>query len=61
MEVHVKKATFPTLVSDNELANAAVTQDVWFYGWMYKDVEIVKAEEVESARRAGIRVLEAEA
>ena len=25
------------------------------------DVEIVKAEEVESARRAGIRVLEAEA
>jgi hypothetical protein len=61
VEVHVKKATFPTLVSDNELANASITQDVWFYGWMYKDVEIIKAEEVESARRAGIRVLEAEA
>jgi len=61
VEVHVKKATFPTLVSDNELANVAVTQDVWFYGWIYKDVEIIKADEVESARRAGVRVLEAEA
>ena len=61
VDVHIKKATFPTLVSDNELANAAITQDVWFYGWMYKDVEIIKAEEVESARRVGIRVLEAEA
>ena len=39
----------------------AVTQDVWFYGWIYKDVEIIKADEVESARRAGVRVLEAEA
>jgi hypothetical protein len=28
---------------------------------MYKDVEIIKADEVESARRAGVRVLEAEA
>jgi len=61
VEIHVKPATFPTLVSDNELANAAFSQDVWFYGWMYKKVEVVKAEEVESARRAGIRVVEAEA
>jgi len=60
VEVYIKKATFPTLVSDNELENVAVTQEVWFYGWMYKDVEIIKAEEVESARRAGIRVLEVE-
>jgi len=58
VNVHVKEATYPTLVSDNLVA-AAITQEVWFYGWMY-NTEVITVDEVEGARRAGIRVLEVE-
>ena len=58
VNVHVKEATYPTLVSDNLVA-VAITQDVWFHGWMYQ-TEVITVEEVEAARRAGIKVLEVE-
>lgn len=56
INVFVKPATFPTLNSDNLVA-AAISQVVFFYGWIYW-VAVITADAVEAARRAGIRVLE---
>ena len=58
INVHVKPATYPTLFSDNLVA-ATVSQDVYFYGWIYW-LEVITADEVEAARKAGTRVLEVE-
>lgn len=56
INVHIIPATYPTLNSDNLVA-VAVTQDVFFYGWIYW-FTVVTADDVTAARRAGIRVLE---
>jgi hypothetical protein len=59
INVHIIPATYPTLVSDNLVA-AAVSQDVFFYGWIYWISPPLTADEVEAARKAGTRVLEVE-
>lgn len=56
INVYVKPAEYPTLNSDNLVA-AAISQDVFFYGWMYW-CTVITADDVEAARRAGTRVLE---
>lgn len=56
INVFVKPATYPTLLSDN-LIGVAVSQVVFFYGWIYW-VAVINADAVAAARSAGVRVLE---
>ena len=56
INVFVIPATYPTLNSDNLIAQA-VSQVVFFYGWIYW-VTVITADQVTAARSAGVRVLE---
>jgi hypothetical protein len=57
INVFIKPATYPTLVSDN-LVNATISQDIFFYGWIYWISAPLTADQVAAAQAAGTRVLE---
>lgn len=57
INVFVSPATYPTLVSDNLVA-VAITQVVFFYGWIYWISTPLTADAVATARSKGVRVLE---